>query len=618
MPITINNADANVEDGAAMTVLLLEDDDCDAKMVGVLLKRIGSPEFDVDWVQTVAEGVEHITKNTYDIALIDLNLPDATESEAVQIMKEASDTTPIIIMSGNEDEDLAVSLIEFGAQDYLVKGTFGTETLGRAIRYAIERKSTEVSLREQATSDLLTGLANRGELMHQLGRAMAHADRSGNMMACLLVDLDDFKQVNDTYGHAVGDALLVEVANRLEETLRDCDTASRLGGDEFAVVLESIESEEDLVNWLERTRELLTAPVSIENVSLRLSLSIGASLYPRDGAGIEHVLRSADLAMYEAKRLGKNQYKLYDQKLERTLHRRRRIESEIRSGLAANEFAPHYQPQMDLTTGRLVGLEALCRWRRTDKIYALPSEYITLIQDLDLITELGRSILVSVCRNIRSWNNTSLKLLPVSLKVDEQELRRTGYAQNFADTLRTFGVAPSRLRLEFPASVLLEKDSIIKSNLAELGAIGTTFAVDHLEIHPSAGLGFDTESVSILKLGRERTAALLNDKAAIAVTRALINLATDLGFIVIGEGVETARQFRALQQLGCQQIQGYFIARPLRPAHLLEWIERQTKAKNKARSMTGRFKLPPRFKELDRKSRGQIVDIRSGEKTTLN
>ena len=584
----------------AVKILLVEDDKDDAQLVELLLARDRKLPHDIEWVETIAEGIEKLETTCFDVALVDLNLPDARDGEAVTRLSAAHGDVPIVVLSGNDDEELAVAMIEIGAQDYLMKGSVGTTGLNRAMRYAVERKATEVSLRERASVDILTGLSNRAEFEAQLDRAMAHAARNGTMVGVLLIDLDHFKAINDNHGHAAGDTVLHEFGERLRQCLRVGDTGARLGGDEFAVLLENLETVNDVRHWIQRAGEQLRHRINFNTVALPLSMSIGAAVYPSHGGTIEQILRRADIAMYKVKNEGRNGFALYNERMEDTLRERDKVEQEIHEALAGREFVPHFQPQISLTNGCVTGFEAVCRWLRTDKVFALPSEYIPLVQNFELIHELGAQIFDQVCAQMANWRTK--KRMPassVSIKVDTQELLDPTYAKRLISTSSHYDVAPARLRLEIPAPALTDANNVIRENLTQLASAAFRFSIERLDINSLADLRFPDGSVAALKLSKEQTLAAFADRLAVPVTRALINMAKEIGVTVIGEGIETARQFRALQQLGCDEAQGYFIARPMNPDNLIRWVERhEVRQQEREVSMTGRFKLPPPLKRF--------------------
>ncbi len=603
-----------------MRILLVEDDTYDAQLVELLLARDKEVPHDIEWVETITEGIDKMSHSSFDVALIDLNLPDASNGDAVHQLSATHTDVPIVVLSGNDDEDLAVSLIESGAQDYLLKGDVGTASLNRAMRYAVERKATEVSLRERASVDVLTGLSNRLELTRQLDRAMSQANRSGSMAAVLMIDLDHFKSVNDTYGHAAGDTLLKIFGERLAQSLRLGDTAARIGGDEFAILLEGIESENDARNWLIRALPELRKPILFDNVALPFSMSVGTALYPTHGADIERIMRCADVAMYAVKKKGRNGFCIYNESMEKTLRQRDRIEQEIRKALKAGHFVPHFQPQINLNDGDVCGLEAVCRWLRTDKVYAMPSEYIPLVQNYELIGDLGLQIFTQVCEQLDDWQSLAgTGTLPVSIKVDSQELLAPEYAKRLAQVAQRYGIEPGRLRLEMRSGTYVDGDAAIQANFTELVDAGFAFSIDRLDLDLIAKLPIPNTHLATLKLNRKQTAAVFGDRMAIPVTRALVHMAAELDVAVVGEGVETARHFRALQQLGCEQAQGYFIARPMNAANLTVWLRRHDdRQQQRGLSMTGKFKLPPPLRRFQPNKRRRAATKVRGELSAVS
>ena len=573
-----------------MEILLVEDDIHDAEMVDIVLGR-GSPEkFTIHRVTTLAEALAVLDQRAFDCVLVDLNLPDANGEESVEAIVVARNRIPVIVLSGNTDEELAVRLIRAGAQDYLVKGDSGFATLARSLRYSVERKAAELRLKHLASYDPLTSLANRQELYVQLEKACAHASRHGDMAALLLIDLDRFKLVNDMHGHAAGDGLLRGFAERLAGSIRTGDTAARLGGDEFAVVLDGIGCQADALAWCAKALDTLQAPLNFDNLSFPISASIGGALYPTHGADVDTLMRSADIAMYKVKRSGRNGVALYDEHMDRRLVRHKELESQLREALQSGAISAHLQPQLSISSGRVVGFEALARWEQGDEPSVLPGEFLEVARKYRLMDQLGNRILKDAVEVIRTWMRSGIRPVPISINVDPQELSHPDYARGMLAMLRSEGIDRSLIGVEITETTLLEQNDVTLANLEALKAAGVCVALDDFGAGHSSLTYLRRFPIDTLKIDRELVSGISEDQHGETILRAIVMLGRDLGLTIVAEGVETAAQLGVLRGMGCDQAQGYLIARPMPLDEATRWILRGAdRMLERLGNLTGQF-----------------------------
>ncbi|HEX2674368.1 MAG TPA: diguanylate cyclase, partial [Polyangiaceae bacterium] len=345
-------------------VLLLEDNDFDALMLERAVDLVAPGEFRVVRARTLAEARKFMLSRAYGVVLADLGLPDSGGLATLTGLLGISPDTPIVVITGADDRSLATQAVRAGAQDYLMKGCYEPEAVLRSMRYAVERKRIELRLSDLAHYDALTGLANRALLTEREKRAISRATRNEQHVALVAVDLDHFKAINDTYGHDVGDALLVEVARRLSVSTRAEDTVARIGGDEFVVLIEDLEGAEGARRVAERIRNAFATPIVIDGKELNTTPSVGIALFPDDAANLAELQRHADSALYEAKRAGRNCYHFYSRALQDRALRRLELERDLVGALAAGKFHLAYLPEVDLRSGAVCGYEALLRWSR--------------------------------------------------------------------------------------------------------------------------------------------------------------------------------------------------------------------------------------------------------------
>ena len=427
-----------------------------------------------------------------------------------------------------------------------------------------ERRALEERLEHQAFHDDLTGLPNRALFMDRLEQALARLERRGGTIAVLFMDLDNFKVVNDSLGHEVGDRLLIEVAGKLEECVRPEDTVARFGGDEFTVLLEDISDVNGAVRVAKRISEVLRVPVDLEERRLFTSASIGITLgtSPRELPG--DLLRDADLAMYEAKKKGVARYEVYDPRMSRRSARRLKLEDDLRRAFERDEFKVFYQPKMLLKTGGVIGMEALARWEHPERGLVPPSEFIPVAEEVGLLVPLGYRVLERACRQARAWRER-FSGAPGTMYVNlcARQFDDPGLVEEITKVVRETGVEPHSLALEIPESVLMSDADSAASRLRALKALGVNVVVDNFGTAYSSLSQLGRFPMNFLNIDRSLIFKLGAEPQDTAIVSAMIDLAHALGWEVTAEGVETAEQLARLRELGCDMAQGYHLWEPL-------------------------------------------------------
>ena len=423
------------------------------------------------------------------------------------------------------------------------------------------RKETEEELRRRASYDSLTGLPNRSQFQERLAEALVEARRQGHRVAVLFGDLDRFKQINDTLGHDVGDRLLQEAGRRLLHSVRERDVVSRLGGDEFTVLLSRVTEEGAVVTVADRILRSFGAPFELGDVEVSVSTSLGIAIFPEDGDSAERLIKYADTAMYEAKTAGRNRYRFWDRQLSRRAMLRMNLESRLRKALDDGELELHYQPKIDVETVRIVGIEALARWRR-DSDLVLPTSFLALAEETGLMLTLGPWVLETALKRLGEWTDDwpadAGEPLHVSVNISATELLRKGCAGRVRSVLDRRGVEPARLMLEISEPVVAENLDALRDVLTELHEAGVRLSLDdfgtgHAALRLLQDLPFDE-----VKLDPSFTAF-----AGPAVLRSILAMAEGHGLAVVAEGVETEERLRALRDEGCRIVQGFALAEPV-------------------------------------------------------
>ncbi|HEY9422585.1 MAG TPA: EAL domain-containing protein, partial [Thermoanaerobaculia bacterium] len=685
--------------GEPLKILMVEDNAGDARLVQRLLDRTALKPVQITHVDRVSKALEILgTNGKVDVVLLDLSLPDDRSGslESLSRIHRQAPDLPILLLTGLDDEDLAVRAVRRGAQDYLVKQEIDSGLLGRAIRYAIERKRAEVALRDSeeryalavsgakdglwdwdlkkqriyfsprwkamlgyseqeigedpsewfsrvhpddlaavqlaltthlagrsadfesehriqhwdgtwrwvltrglavrdakgeayrmagsqsditarksaeerllhdAFHDPLTGLPNRALFMDRLGMAIAHAKRRlSYTYAVLFIDLDRFKNINDSLGHSAGDELLVSVSRRLASCLRPGDTVARLGGDEFTILLDEVTDVEHAVQVAQRLHREMAQPFHIQGHEVYVTLSLGITL----GAGgdydrPEDVLRDADTAMYGAKSSGKSRDAVFDREMHDRAVALLQLETDLRRALERSEFEIHYQPIVSLTTGEIDAFEALLRWRHPWRGLLMPDTFVPVAEETGLIVPMGWWVLRAACQQLADWQILPgvRKPLAVTVNLSGKQFLQADLVQRVEEILQITGLEPSCLRLEITESTIMSKAEEAISKLQGLRDLGIKVYIDDF------GTGYSSLSylhrlpVDALKIDRSFVSEMCHREDRSEIVGTIVTLARNLRIDVAAEGIETAEQVSRLRVLDCHYGQGYFFSRPL-------------------------------------------------------
>lgn len=651
-------------------------------------------QFHVEWVSTLSEGLQRLSKKGVWAVFLHLFLPDCQGIETFDRLLLVAPGVPIVVLAGAADEGIAREALQRGAQDFLLEGHLDSYSFARAVRNMIERKTAEkvlfgetelaqltlnsigdavlstdisgnvtylnevaehmtgwswkdasgrpfsevlriidgstrepcrdpmeLAMRQNkaigltancilirrdgheteiedsaapihdregritgsvivfrdvsvvramvlqmshlAQHDVLTDLPNRMLLTDRITQAISSAHRNGRTLAILFLDLDGFKRVNDSLGHAIGDELLQSVATRLAACVRHSDTVSRLGGDEFVVLLSEVTHAGDAAISAKKVLIALTAPHRVAQHELAVTASIGLSIYPADGQDAETLIRNADTAMYQAKQSGRNNYQFFSASMNARSAERQSIEEGLRHALERKEFVLHYQPKIDLKTGAIIGAEALIRWQRPDHGLVSPLQFVPIAEECGLILPIGQWVLRQACRQARAWQDAGMRAIPVAVNVSSVEFRSEEFINNVWTILKDTRLEPRYLELELTESVLMQHVESTACTLKALKDMGATLAIDDF------GTGYSSLSylrrfpIDALKLDRSCVQEITSDTSDAIILSAVINMGKSLKQRVIAEGVETVNQLAFLQAHGCDEGQGYYFSRPM-------------------------------------------------------
>lgn len=448
---------------------------------------------------------------------------------------------------------------------------------------AFEREHTKQRIRQLAFYDELTGLPNRSLLLAKADQVITSSVRNAEALAVLYIDLDRFKIINDSYGHFVGDELLCQVAKRLQKNLRSTDIIGRLSGDEFAIILpESNHQQAQIV--IEELQLHLAEPMNINNSILTMNASIGIAMFPEDGRDIETLLHRADIAMDQAKNSGRNQFCFFNHEMNELLQGHLKLERDLRHALFNHEFHLHYQPQIDLLTGNLYGVEALARWTHPEFGEISPGRFITIAEESGLITEFGYWVAQEACRQLAEWRMDGLSVPSVSVNLSPTSFHCIKLPNTLAEILQLHGLQPQDLTIELTENVLLDNHPCTTKIIHEIHNLGVHLSMDDF------GTGYSSLSylrrlpISEFKLDRSFVADLEYDEIAQALSRAILSIGKTLQLTIVAEGVETPEQHQILYEQGYSIAQGYLFSRPL-PAHALKsWLDEWNLSQKKLHS----------------------------------
>lgn len=449
-----------------------------------------------------------------------------------------------------------------------------------------ERRRAEQRLDYLAHHDPLTDLPNRLLFKERLLQSLQQVSRHDAQLAVLFIDLDHFKDVNDTLGHSVGDALLTTVTRRLQTCIRPGDTLARLGGDEFICILENIGGPASALEVADQLLELFRQPFFVGDNQLYLSASIGISQAPADGTEVDVLVRKADAAMYQAKAHGRNRSHFYTSTMTTNAQERIQLEGLLREAIASNELSVHFQPKIEVQSGRLLGAESLLRWNSAELGSIPPSRFIPLAEETGFIMELGFWVLCETCRQVAAWDEVGLRVPVVSINLSVKQLERGNLPELLRTIMRETGITPDRIELEITESVIMVMEDAF-TMLADLRALGVRLALDDF------GTGFSSLSylkklpVQTLKIDRAFIIGIGESRSDESIIQAMVDISRSLSLVSVAEGVETAEQFAFLRRLGCEQVQGYLFGKPVPANEFLSRWQAQTAAALPALALTG-------------------------------
>jgi len=552
-----------------LNILIVDDDVVDREE---LIRTLNKANSDCHIVETesVDEGLAAIKAERFDVVLLDYRMPKRDGIELLLELRSflVDQSVAIIMLSNSEESDLALECIKNGAQDFLLKSEVTSSRLRRAIlqsqtRFELEKKlyKSYQEATELAEHDSLTGLANRYAFEETLRLNITQQPRDDAKLALILFDLDNFKFINDSYGHDIGDLLLKQVSNRVYKCLRENELFARIGGDEFTIILSHLKSIDNATRVTQRILNCFDEPFNISGIEIKMGASIGIAIFPDNSVIPNELLKYADIAMYRAKKLGRNQICYFETEMQKQFLQQYQIEANLVRALERDEFILHYQPIVDTSTSQVIGFEALIRWKFQNTLH-FPDSFIPIAESSRAIIDIGRWVIVQAIYQISTWNLRKDKALSIAINLSSVQLTDRTLISFIKSIIEKYQVTPALIEFELTETALLENNSQAIAVLESLSQLGCHIALDDF------GTGFSSIShlqnfpINTVKIDRSLMLAS-NEPKTRALIEGLTAMLHSLGLNIVAEGIENENNLRLSQQLNIQRTQGYYFSKAL-------------------------------------------------------
>lgn len=564
-------------------LLLVEDNPDDADFLRMSLRKY-SDSVDITHKSLIGDAVKVLEDERFDVVLLDLNLPDGRGVECVKKIHEVDELVPIVVLSGHDDEDFAVEILNQGVQDYLVKWEGDGRIILRAIRYAIERKRAENKVNYLARIDWLTCIPNEQYLRDEIHHATTRALRGRRTLSLLLLELDRFETVNETLGRAAVDELLRAVVQRLTETVRGGDLLARLRGERFAVLFEDVEGPLEIEGVARRVGAAFQRPFDVFGRQVSVTASIGIAIYPHECSDAEALFANAEMALREAKARGPNTFKFFSASIQEEVLSHRRMEHDLKVAIDEGQFELLYQPQVRLADDRIEAVEALLRWNHPERGRLSPTEFIGVAEKCGFIHPLGLWVIEEVCRQLGRWGSAGVPLPRVSINADGTHLRQAGFAGDVRKLLESHSMDPGLFEFEVSERSLMEDPTPMQDSLYALKDIGVRLAIDQFGAGPSRLAFLQQLPLDVLKVDRSLIADLDTSIDAQILCGIVLTSAHRLSLDVVAVGVESEKQEAFLIRNDCLYGQGHHFSVPVEPGRAAEMmVERGIQSTRKTR-----------------------------------
>ncbi len=571
-----------MEDSEKINVLIVDDRPENLLALGEILN---DSELNIIKAESGNETLALTLEHNFALILLDVQMPDMDGFEVAELLRGKKETNhiPIIFVTAiSKEQKYIFKGYDSGAVDYLFK-PIDPDIIVSKVRIFVELYRQKKLIEEQTNSlerlafyDPLTHLPNRTLFFDRFTQALAHAKRSNSIVALLSMDLDRFKKVNDSLGHDVGDLLLKEVSERFKGFLRSGDTVARLGGDEFAIILSDNSTAYNVSIVAQKIIDTISEPFHLKDYTCSVGTSIGIAVYPSDGNDIEHLTKSADIAMYHAKNEGRNNYQFYSENLNVNTIERLAFENELHKAIDNKEFILFYQPVFEPHRKKIVSMEALIRWQHPSRGLLQPGDFIPLAEETGYIKKIGIWVAQRACKQIKEWQKAGYKDIRVAINVSAQQFSQKDGMKSISRIIKEEEISPGCLELELTESCILENEDNATVTMHELRNLGIHHAIDDFGTGYSSLKFIKQLPINKIKIDRSFVKDITENKDDSAIVTAIIAMAHSLQLKVVAEGVETKEQLDYLNRLGCDEIQGYYFSTPL-PVDELEELMSEEK-----------------------------------------
>jgi len=546
-------------------VLIIDDDEGDVRLMTTYLNRARRVSFIIDTASDAKTALEKLVLNVYDICLLDYFLGADVGLDVLRAAKAKAIDIPFVVITGADSEETDEEVMLAGAADFLPKEeAASSQLLERTLIHAIEREKHVLELQRLATQDPLTKLFNRASFEDSIERTISISRRRNSTFGILLLDLDRFKEINDTLGHDVGDSLLCLVASRLMHVTRKEDIIARVGGDEFTILINNVESYQQIESVADKALHAIAQPFPLNNNSLTVSTSIGIAVFPDSGQTSVELMKHADLALYKAKALGKNNFQFFSRELQRALQTEINIEKGLLDALHKDQLRLHFQSKHDLETMKISGFEALVRWEHPKDGLIPPDKFIPVAEKTGLIEQLGNWVLDTACRQLSEWRQAGFDKLCMAVNVSPKQLANPDFPDRLTEKLTQYNLPRGSIEMEITEAMLVDTS---RENVKVLENIhkqaGANISIDDFGTGYSSLKYIKDFPIDRLKIDRCFISGPETDLRSERIVSAIAMLAGGLDIAVTAEGIETEEQLTMVRKLGCDEGQGYYLGRPV-------------------------------------------------------
>ncbi|MDT8453108.1 MAG: EAL domain-containing protein [Gammaproteobacteria bacterium] len=542
-------------------VILLADDDPSIRLM--IRHVLEAEEYDIVEAEDGLDAIRAVEKQRPALILLDAVMPGLDGfATCKQIKERGYADIPVIMITGLDDEASVEQAYEAGAIDYITK-PIKWAVLKHRVRSIVNRVMAERKVQRLEYRDTLTQLPNRLLFVDRLEQALVRAERHRESVALMLVDIDDFKLVNDSFGHEAGDKLIKAVGDLLSKSLRRADTVARLGGDEFAIIIENVDGDDDAVSIADNLTTILKHNVRLDDQETFTSASVGIAMFPDDGMDAGTLLKNADTAMFRAKEQGRRCFQFYKPEMSVNAMERLELENSIRKAIDNNELVIHYQPTIDIHNNEVIGVEALLRWQHPDKGIICPDDFLPVAIESGLIVAIGEWMIKTVCHQLRMWKEAGMENQSISINLTSKQFKDQDVVTLFKVAMDEHDIEGAELNIEVTEKTLLAGEGEIEAILMQLHDLGMTITVDDFGIGFASLTNLKDLPIDVVKIDGTFIAGIPHNEHDVAVVNAIAGLTRNLKMKLLAEGVENEHQLNLLKGLGCQHAQGFYWSKAL-------------------------------------------------------